>query len=90
MAAREGASKRGTFQEIKRAGWLEGSAGLACDDVARVTDSGEAEGRFSSSDQALRRPGQFSSRTKTLGDRSNRDARNDAGTDVSSADVRGC
>ena len=57
MAAREGASKRGTFQEIKRAGWLEGSAGLACDDVARVTDSGEAEGASLRRDQALRRPG---------------------------------
>ena len=66
-------------------------AGFACDDVARVTDSGEAEGASLRREQALRRPGQFSSRTKTLGDRSKRDARNGAGTDVSSAaDVRGC
>ena len=33
-------------------------AGLACDDVARVTDSGEAEGASLRRDQALRRPGQ--------------------------------
>ena len=67
------------------------SAGLACDDVARVTDSGEAEGASLRRDQALRRPGQFSSRTKTLEGRSNRDARNGAGTDVSAAaDVHGC
>ena len=32
-------------------------AGLACDDVARVTDSGEAEGASLRRDQALRRPG---------------------------------
>ena len=62
----------------------------AFDDVARVTDSGEAEGRFSSSAQVLRRPGQFSSRTKTLRVHSSRYARNGAGTDVSSADVRCC
>ena len=44
MAAREGASSGEHSRERERAGWLEGSAGLACDDVARVTDSGEAEG----------------------------------------------
>ena len=91
LAAREGASSGEHSRRERRAGWLEGRVGFAFDDVARVTDSGEAEGRFSSSDQALRRPEQFASRTKTLGDRSNRDARNDAGTDVSAAaDVHGC
>ena len=47
----------GNIPGNKRAGWLEGSAGLACDDVARVTDSGEAEGASLRRDQALRRPG---------------------------------
>ena len=90
MAAREGASSGEHSRREIRAGWLEGRVGFAFDDVARVTDSGEAEGRFSSSAQALRRPGQLSSRTKTLRVHSNQNARNGAGTDVSSADVCRC
>ena len=57
MAALEGASRKEHSRETERAEWLEGSAGLACDDVARVTDSGEAEGASLRRDQALRRPG---------------------------------